>query len=44
MGADKAKNYCDCMLGKIEAKYPKANDAGSLDVNSMTEMAKDCLK
>ena len=44
MGADKAKSYCDCMLGKIESKYPKAADAGSLDVNTMTEMAKDCLK
>jgi hypothetical protein len=44
MGADKAKSYCDCMLGKIEEKYPKAAEAGNLDVNSMTEMAKDCLK
>ena len=44
MGADKAKSYCSCMLGKIEVKYPAASDAGNLDMNTMTEWAKDCLK
>jgi len=44
MGEDKAKSYCSCMLDKIEVKYPTATDAGNLDMNSMTEMAKDCLK
>src|SRR6478672_7378422 len=44
MGADKAKSYCDCMLGKIESKYPKADDAGKMEMNAMTEMAKDCIK
>ncbi len=44
MGDDKAKAYCSCMLDKIEVKYPNAEDAGKLDMNSMTEMAKDCLK
>jgi hypothetical protein len=44
MGEDKAKSYCSCMLGKVEAKYSKPQDAGSLDMNTMTEMAKDCLK
>ncbi len=44
MGEDKAKSYCSCMLGKVEVKYPDPADATKLDVATMTEMAKDCLK
>jgi hypothetical protein len=44
LGADKAKSYCDCMEGKVEKKYPKAEDVGKIDMNAMTEMAKDCMK
>jgi hypothetical protein len=41
---DKAKSYCACMLEKVEAKYPNASKAGELDMNTMMDMAKDCLK
>lgn len=41
---DKAKPYCECMMAKLEDKYPSAEDAGKLDMNSTMEMAKDCLK
>ncbi len=44
MGEAKAKSYCSCMLTKIEAKYPEAANASKLDVATMTEMAKDCVK
>lgn len=27
MGEEKAKNYCECMLYKVEVKYPKSSDA-----------------
>ncbi|MEO7922110.1 MAG: hypothetical protein ABIR30_00370 [Chitinophagaceae bacterium] len=30
MTGDKAKNYCECMLFKLETKYPKAADAAGL--------------
>ena len=44
MGEDKAKSYCSCMMGKLEVKYPKADDIDKVDVGTMTEMAKDCVK
>ncbi len=44
MGDEKAKSYCDCVLGKMEAKYPDAAEAGKVDMNTMIEMAKDCVK
>ncbi len=44
MGDDKAKSYCDCVLGKMEAKYSNPADAGKVDMNTMIEMAKDCVK
>jgi hypothetical protein len=44
MGEVKAKNYCSCMLDKVEKEYPNANDAGQFENNPRkTEMAKDCL-
>ena len=43
MGRDTATSYCNCMLGKLEKKYSKPEEAGNLDMNTMTEMAKDCL-
>lgn len=38
----KAKQYCDCMFGKVEQKYPKAEDAVKLTAIEVSEMAKDC--
>ena len=41
----RAQNYCDCMLGKLERKYPDPNDVAGLDENSpvMKQMAQDCI-
>ena len=30
IGEQKAKTYCECMLFKVEMKYPNAGDAGKL--------------
>jgi len=38
-----AESYCECMLGKLEVKFPSATEAGSLGEAEMTEMAKQCL-
>lgn len=43
MGETQAKNYCSCMLGKIEEMYPNAADATNLDQAKMTTLAKECL-
>jgi len=43
MGRDTATSYCNCMQQKLEKKYAKAEDAGNLDMNTMQEMAKECL-
>lgn len=43
MGEVGAKNYCSCMLDKIEKLYPNAADAGKLDQAKMTDLAKECL-
>lgn len=43
MGETQAKNYCSCMLGKIEEMYPNATDATNLDQAKMTTLAKECL-
>ncbi len=39
----KANSYCNCMLQKIEARYPIADSAGTMSYNEMTVLAKDCL-
>lgn len=44
MGEQKAKDYCSCMEPKVEAKYPKAEDAGKMSTDEATTMAKDCVK
>lgn len=43
MGQDGAKTYCDCMLGKIMAKYPDAEKVGEMNMDEMTSMAQDCI-
>ncbi|HEU4901456.1 MAG TPA: hypothetical protein VFT06_01660, partial [Flavisolibacter sp.] len=42
MGETQAKNYCSCMLEKIEEMYPNATDATKLDQEKMTTLAKEC--
>jgi hypothetical protein len=41
-----SENYCECMLGKIEQKYPNIEDAKKLtdtDINALlTEYAEGC--
>lgn len=44
MGEEKGKSYCSCMMAKLEVKYSTMADAGKIDLNTMTEMAKDCAK
>jgi hypothetical protein len=41
----KATAYCNCMLEKLEDKYPDPNDVGGLDENSpeMKRMATECV-
>ena len=46
MGAEKAKDYCDCMFPKLEKKYPSAAEADKLNSSdpAVMEMAKECIK
>jgi hypothetical protein len=39
------KSYCSCLLQKVVAKYPNANDAKYIKYDStVRELARDCLK
>jgi ATP-dependent Lon protease len=47
-GQEKAKSYCECMLFKIEKKYPNADDASNiteadLKSESWQKIIKGCL-
>lgn len=42
-GTSEAKNYCSCMLEKIERRYPKPLDAARLTQSDMEPLAKDCI-
>lgn len=44
MSEDIANQYCDCMLQKIMTKYPDVNNASSMTIDEMTELAQDCVK
>lgn len=45
LGQDKAKPYCNCLLQKIVAKYPNANDAKYIRYDTtVKQLAKECLK
>ena len=48
LGEEKATNYCECVLYKMERKYPKAEDAGEiteekLNTPAFKKMMQDCL-
>jgi hypothetical protein len=40
---EKARPYCNCMLQKMESKYPNASRAGDITMSQTMDMAKDCL-
>lgn len=45
---EKARNYCECMLYKIEMKFPNPMDAAEIDEKTMAspewlKLAKSCL-
>jgi hypothetical protein len=47
VGEEKAKTYCECMLFKIEKKYPNPADAGNITDETLAspdwkKMIKDC--
>ena len=44
LGEDTSKRYCECMLGKIEAKYPNSEKAGNMPISETMQLAKECLK
>lgn len=39
-----AKEYCDCMLEKIVAKYASPVEANNMTITETQEMAKECVK
>lgn len=44
MGSEKGKAYCQCMLGKVVARYPNARDARYLSSDTaMRGLGRDCL-
>jgi hypothetical protein len=48
LGEQKAKNYCECMLYKIEKKYPSTAEAATITADTMQspefkKMIQDCL-
>jgi hypothetical protein len=43
MGAARAKSYCDCMLQKIQGRYPNAGDVKYIkNDTAIFSMAKAC--
>ncbi|MGZ3852011.1 MAG: hypothetical protein ACXVBX_04415 [Flavisolibacter sp.] len=39
------KNYCSCLLQKVVAKYPNANDAKYIKYDStVKQLARECMK
>ncbi|MGZ3997878.1 MAG: hypothetical protein ACXVKM_09425 [Flavisolibacter sp.] len=39
------KTYCSCLLQKVEAKYPNANDAKYIKYDStVKQLARECMK
>ena len=48
MTAEKAKNYCECMLFKLEKKYPNPDDMGEITEAKLNspdwkKMIQDCI-
>ncbi len=48
MGEEKANTYCECMMSKVESKYPNPADAGNLTKEKLNspewkKIIKECL-
>ena len=41
---EEANVYCDCMMQKIQSKYPDVNKTGNIPNEEMTAMAQECLR
>jgi len=41
---EQAVTYCDCMMQKIQAKYPDVTKTGSIPNEEMTIMARECIR
>ena len=45
MDQEKAKDYCSCMLQKVQKRYPNANDAKYLkNDTAIYSMGRACMK
>lgn len=44
LGEERSVLYCECMLEKVEARYPNVNDAGKITLPDTREMAKECFE
>jgi hypothetical protein len=42
MTAEKAQGYCECMSGKLEARYPVFDSTSNMTMAQMQEVASDC--
>jgi hypothetical protein len=43
MAQERAENYCDCMMKKIEKRYPNSAEVNKLSESEITKLAKTCL-
>ncbi len=44
LSQDQAKNYCNCMLVKIQDKYPNLKEAGKMTREEAHTLSQSCLK
>ncbi|HEY1113403.1 MAG TPA: hypothetical protein VGE66_07570 [Chitinophagaceae bacterium] len=44
MNEDAAKEYCNCMLDKIVARYSSPAEANTMTIQETQDMAKECVK
>lgn len=44
LGAEKAKEYCNCTLEKMEAKYPDSKDVSKVTAEEINQMAEECMQ
>jgi hypothetical protein len=41
---EQAATYCDCMMQKIQEKYPDVTKTGNIPNEEMTAMARECMR
>jgi hypothetical protein len=44
MDEEAAREYCQCMLEKIVAKYPTPAEANNMTIQQTQDMARECVK